>query len=245
MKYLRIPDFHGNNFRIKLKAYQSPTTNKTWFQEIKKPNGEYNFELVPEFLGNDKRVKDVCRFSATRKGNSVNVNKLDDHQIKEKKHKRIVLLLESPHKDEYDADFNPIRPANGATGDELSKHFESVLHKLMDIGLSFEENEVYDVILMNPVPFQASLAYIFDGVLHSNIRNQMWKELFNILQQDFEKRLREYDADIVLNFCTYQAKKRLQQFLNSIFSGSKIQFFKGTHPSSWCFAVNLNRFYKA
>ena len=38
-----------------------------------------------------------------------------------KKFKKLALIVESPHKDEFDLVFNPIAPLNGASGKKFSK----------------------------------------------------------------------------------------------------------------------------
>lgn len=109
--------------------------------------------------------------------------------IKEKK--RIVIVLESPHKQEY-AYESPM-PALGITGINLQKLFGKVVN-LLDL-----QDDEYEIILMNAVQYQCSL-----GVNTSLYRDHIWLNMwFNEqLKKNFSKRLLSYSPDIIINCCT-------------------------------------------
>ena len=65
----------------------------------------------------------------------------------------IVVVLESPHKDEFNnQNFPNGNPALGKTGEMLQKYFENILRK----NISYLPDN-YRVILMNSIQFQCSL----------------------------------------------------------------------------------------
>lgn len=209
------------------------------FIEIQENKGvDKIFKLKPSFFSKDKKVEDCHRFTAEMVGKELKIVKLDeDKPIGVKVNPRIIILLESPHKDEYDTDFNPIRPANGITGCYLLCFLphEDVLPRLIkEKGLELMPNTTYDVLLVNPVQYQASLAFVFDNKMNEKVRDKVWSKLFGVLKQDFEQRIKSYEPDVILNFCTTKAGKAVQKCINSVFAESLgVQLFKGPHPSSW------------
>ena len=120
--------------------------------------------------------------------------------------KTIVIVLESPHVDEFAScasrkyvifydDEITATPAIGKTGDKLQKFFEDKVKKTGFI----DENTEYRVILMNSVQYQCSLGYPTN-----KYRDHVWLDLwFNYkLRDDFKKRLASYHPDFIVNCCT-------------------------------------------
>lgn len=143
----------------------------------------------------------------------------------------IVIVLESPHIDEYSSDkkFCPT-PAIGKTGTNLQKYFnqEKIFENIEIIG----ENKNYRVILMNVIQYQCSLGVstkiyrdaIFDGLLKDD----------DIIS-NFVNRLKSYNPDVVFNGCTKGAnnlrrKNVTQIILNNV---KEVELFEMNHPCSW------------
>ena len=177
--------------------------------------------------------------------------------IKNKVNDRIVIILESPHKDEYSKQITA--PAMGTTGENINKYLLDILNK--KIGNPQIDKKEYDVILMNAIQYQTSL-----GIDTEYFRDRVWLTLWNKgdLRKEFIKRLEGYNADIVFNFCTNGSHKKdliyildkkrnssnmtfqyidtnvylLKEFVQtaieeSNLSSSNVKIFKGPHPSSW------------
>ena len=121
--------------------------------------------------------------------------------IKNKVNDRIVIILESPHKDEYSKQI--IAPAMGTTGENINKYLLDILNK--KIGNPQIDKKEYDVILMNAIQYQTSL-----GIDTEYFRDRVWLTLWNKgdLRKEFIKRLEGYNADIVFNFCTNGSHKK-------------------------------------
>ena len=145
--------------------------------------------------------------------------------------KKIAVILESPHKDEYDADFVPIRPANGRTGRNLEKKL-SLQNKILP---HLEVSNMYLVRLMNPVQYQASCAYFVKRSIRSEtdkvFRTLFSKKGFN-LRDDFIERLQAFQPDIILNCCTYALGEGV---VSTAINESHLNTFvlRLKHPSCW------------
>lgn len=105
------------------------------------------------------KVPDVYRYKIENDSNLVVRRLYQDKDVREECDlPKIVLLLESPHRDEY-CNNRPCAPAMGTTGRNLDRYLVCVLSKI--------EDEIVDgsmVIISNPVQFQTSLHMI----LHDN-----------------------------------------------------------------------------
>ena len=133
--------------------------------------------------------------------------------------KKVVILLESPHKDEFDDNFNPLIPLNGASG----RKFDSNIINRMNIWFSghIVENQIFEIILYNPVPYQTSLYHFLSNkisyqpligspsvmpkiALDAKLRNEVWKALFNLpcCNRYFEYWLKKNKPDYIINCCT-------------------------------------------
>lgn len=115
-------------------------------------------------------------------------------EIREKGEKVILVVLESPHVEEYN-ETCPVAPAPalGMTGKMLERHFTEQINA--DI-----PSDHYHVILSNAIEYQCSL-----GVDTNLFRDRVWLNLWvcEDLAEMFKKKVRFYNPDIVLNFCTH------------------------------------------
>ncbi len=87
---------------------------------------------------------------------------------------KIILILESPHKDEY-KDKQAINPANGPTGAKIQGYLGYLVKKIYDelLNKKAKINKKYDFCIVNPVPYQASF-----GVSTKYVRNEVWTLLW-------------------------------------------------------------------
>ena len=182
-------------------------------------------------------------------GNSINNSNdflRENIDIKEGKggFKRVVLILESPHKDEFNIGnvSNPVNgPAYGKTGRNLNKFLAGILQRYAsECGIN-EYEGFYDVILVNAVQFQCSL-----GENPRKHRDKTFWEcwLCKDVRDDFMERVKKAinnfpENAIVINCCTKGGTSRSNQSLvNIVLEDMGLTFFESTHPSSWDKEIN-------
>lgn len=169
----------------------------------------------------------------------------DEKVISSKDSNSIILVLESPHKDEYEICENkliPRSPASGASGMAIYKLFTShVLPILINLGLELNEENEYRFCIVNPVPYQTSLVKIHQKGLISSLRNKVWKVMYPKLKDDFKERLKKYQPCVLLNGCTSDLKGVLKTEINQI---TNCQVFNVNHPASWQRSLSGFKIYK-
>ena len=187
--------------------------------------------LVVDFFEEDNRVRDVSRYRILEAGHCECVRHnnrygVDDRRyivphcdipedeliplLQQEETLNVLLLLESPHKDEYQAGNVecPIAPANGATGDSIDRLLSTVLAGIEGDDLVIPHGHV---IISNPIQFQTSLHAIHGNGPGSEsrwntLRNNVWKTLWGQpgghVQQNFQERLAAYNPSLIINACT-------------------------------------------
>lgn len=195
--------------------------NKDIYKKINKKaqNREfkwYSKELCPdqvvaqiEYTGNDIKFIQLCR----TKSNSV-VNKSEGgikiaNRIEVTKSKVlnnvVVIVLESPHRDEYDANGKAIGPAFGITGNNINKFLPDVLMSAINRNVLTLNKGTYDIVLLNAVQKQCSL-----GEETKKYRDAMFLKYWekDKIRDSFRNRLNNVllktskQNDIVINCCT-------------------------------------------
>lgn len=151
-------------------------------------------------------------------------------------HRTIVIVLESPHVDEYTSDMQSISPAQGKTGTKIHSDIGDLLNRIKN-HLDFTENEIIEIALVNPIPLQTSLGTIHGESLSNNttLRNNVWRSIWEHTDYDekFIQLINTLQArDVVINACTTALKKRVSTAL------SEAESFKGAifntyHPGAW------------
>ena len=139
----------------------------------------------------------------------------------------IVIVLESPHKDEYKTTIP--HPAIGTTGNNLSKYFNCLLDLLKN---NIQNSTTCHVYLMNAVQYQCSL-----GFATEDFRSEIFKDIWDNYdgRNSFLDRLKKLNPNIILNLCTngpYKLQNMVQNAIKSQYTNS-VAVFKGSHPSSW------------
>lgn len=154
----------------------------------------------------------------------------------------IILILESPHTDEFDKNGDPIGPANGPTGRNIREHIAKIFPNFSD----------YHLILMNAIPFQCSL-----GVATEHFRDNVFKAAWDddkVGAGFFEDRLKKllYKLQknsknvVIVNACTIATDKNfedlhcmackiIQDVIQDVMKKNKfaLTFYHTVHPSSW------------
>lgn len=146
---------------------------------------------------------------------------------------RVILILESPHKDEFDLENHALGPANGATGRHIRNrdYFNAVFG---------EQIHDYGLILMNAIRYQCSL-----GIPPECVRDKIFRAVWqNGGKANFTERIRAYYSvergDLIANCCTASneggrklrdlVQDALLELVPTIPPGTII---RRTHPSSW------------
>lgn len=143
------------------------------------------------------------------------------------KFKRVALIVESPHKDEFDNLFNPIAPLNGRAGKRFAKAIMTHLNQWFSPNVL--NGSCIEIKIFNPIQYQTSLYHFLNDkilynksqcgfqytVIDAKMRNAVWKFLYlNCgLNNDFVKRLQRYKPAYIVNCCT---GKRIYRSLGKI-----------------------------
>lgn len=115
----------------------------------------------------------------------------------------ILLILESPHKDEYiRQSFTPVGPLQ--KDDKFKRHLRSVLDAVRtSMGIAVPNG---DIVFCNPVQYQASLAQLFPSraSIKKMPRDSMWNALYarGSIQNDFIRRVAQYRPRLVIEACS-------------------------------------------
>lgn len=135
--------------------------------------------------------------------------------------KKMALIVESPHKDEFDNLFNPLVPLNGLSGDKFSNNILKKLNNWFSNNgnVSVNANTIVEINIINPVQYQTSLWHFLNGKIQYNLsnypqntykkinaklRDAVWYFLFETckLKGDFIRRIKTYNPDYIVNCCT-------------------------------------------
>ena len=217
---------------------------------------EEGVEVVGMF-GDENRVPDVQRYRVCVVGDCIRVTPNAHREVAPERNryadltadgqgsaKTVALVLESPHATEYcrgDRLGHPIAPAQGTTGARIDSHLEGILNAEANEMVRDQLNDKARVLLVEPIPFQTSLAAIHGEPLRrvKALRDAVWKTLWDVcsLREDFRNRLQLYRPDIIVNCCTYSLKDTLTQFLQ--IEGYSDITFDADHPSSWTATTTL------
>lgn len=156
--------------------------------------------------------------------------------------KILLLILESPHTDEFDKNGEPIGPANGPTGRNIREHIAEIFPNFSD----------YHLILMNAIPFQCSL-----GVATEHFRDNVFKAAWdndaigkNFFKDRLGKLLEKLKGKnvVIVNACTKDNddKKQSGRKTNVTNVIKKLiktktavkEVWETPHPSSCCWCAH-------
>ena len=190
----------------------------------------------------DITVKSSFRSSAAgKKQISRNDAYIDYSKDPSSKENYIVLILESPHKDEYDPSLAKPLPAQGRTGDNICIYFVDMLnnangHNKRNLNVV---NGIYKLALVESVNYQCSEG---NDIGNGTIRDDNWIKYYSRdASINLVKKLDYFISNsnnpiIVINACTNSTKKHLQKYVERTILGlanSHIDYFCTQHPCSW------------
>lgn len=157
----------------------------------------------------------------------------------------IVLVLESPHIDEFDSNHNPIRPANGATGRNIEKYIAKYASQHWKLNPKID----YKICIVNSVQFQASCIHSLQAnniTLNTKYQRDVLKHcvlIYAFDSSDLQNRIEEFHPNIVINCCTEKPDNMPLIINNDIYdmvddaiisysNQHNCQHFRCYHPSS-------------
>lgn len=146
----------------------------------------------------------------------------------------IAIVLESPHKFEYDDNGLPIGPARGTSGQHISS---GLIKKHLK---KYEIHGRYKLLLIEAISFQCSNATNLKEKRNADKRDDLFKCVWERGgKKDFETRLKMYKPKYVINSCTghmknIDSKKTLNSLVQDVIDKvcAKIEKFYSSHPSS-------------
>lgn len=157
-------------------------------------------DFMSDFLKNithyNKKCKNgILKYSSERNGylifpfNEENLNECNE------KRRKLVIVLESPHIDEYFKKGQEIAEpvcANGKTGENIIKCKDTMLVKM---GLSIDD---VDIFIINAIPYQCS-----QGVSTEILRDFVWlKCWYDFGHTNLLELLKKTNPDYIVNCCT-------------------------------------------
>lgn len=158
-------------------------------------------------------------------------------QITPKAFETLVIVLESPHKDEFSSAGVPIRPANGVTGSKINLRLDKIINNFPPNGMN--KSIIYKVYLVNSIQYQTSCYQALHNYPDYNanwhtIRNCVFKALWNNgnlgLQQDLTNRINLINPSVIMNCVTGgKVKSGLQSLVAKVVNSNNLY----PHPSAW------------
>lgn len=125
-----------------------------------------------------------------------------ENLIKDEGKKILLIILESPHIEEFESKIIPPSPALGSTGTNLQDDLITNLDCFINNGGQIPCGD-YKVILSNAIQFQASFGYCTEM-----FRDRCWLMMWLLDgRQGFINRIKGYNPDVILNACTKGSHK--------------------------------------
>lgn len=147
----------------------------------------------------------------------------------------IVVVLESPYKEEFDDLLEKPRPAQGVTGCMLRCGLPGVLHKLVADGkINIKQN--CRIIIMNAIPYRCD----WDSGTNkkTNKKNQIFCDMWTKKKfgEKFYKCLCAYNPEIIFNCCTKDFRGKVQEQIECFIKQQgtvNTHCYIAKHPRSW------------
>lgn len=204
------------------------TLNRKTYSTNKNPNININFS--------GKKVLDEVRgYLVYVNSNWVFIGISQIQQFKTFIIKKLALILESPHKDEFDQYNNPLRPANGKTGHKINNKICSRSSITSLLNTTF----AYEVYLINPIQYQTSCYCVLGSSYSRANTNEVFRKMFSKkgfnLRKNFISRLKKYNPNIIINCCTSSGglKKTVEVAIKEAVNINNSNYTFDYHPSVW------------
>lgn len=169
---------------------------------------------------------------------------IDDFQFISQKsyhRKNILVILESPHRFEYDASNQPVALVMGKTGCNFFELFTSALSKSKMI---IKDGE-YNIIIANAIQYQSSCGL---NPLDRQIRDLNWMDIYNNHggENDLKQRIFVIKPRYTINCCTggrnpHGLRAKVTESLINFGLIKDKHFTEGNHPASWKMGGDTSR----
>lgn len=186
--------FHGE-----AEAIQKMRSHEQWTGV--RVEGNCACVTVSGFFDDTKRVPDYIKYCIS----GIEAQSVCDVVVDDQEPQNVfVLVLESPHKSEYNREGKGQRPAMGTTGRNICRYLNCVLRQIAE-RCREDVEECQHVILANAIQYQTSLHGTHGGrYTRGNLKNAVltiiWSDQY--IQGDFLDRLEQYQPRTILNACT-------------------------------------------
>lgn len=200
---------------------------------------DFSYHLCPDQYVGKIRHKD--NWQKFYKRTDIFKDQTSETKITITEDKILLLILESPHTDEFDKNGEPIGPANGPTGRNIREHIAEIFPNFSD----------YHLILMNAIPFQCSLGvgteHFRDAVFNAawnngaNGKNFFEDRLENLLEKLQNKNV------VIVNACTKDnddkkqsgRKTNVTNVIKELKTKTAVkEVWETPHPSSGCWCAH-------
>lgn len=217
--------------------------SKGFKDEVKKEDAQIKknqniIEIPSDAFDLSRRVPDCAKFIISN-NEVLEVNKpLTEETIRDYKNKKkIIIILESPHREEL---ASQMYPAKGRTGKNIKNFLQAYLQ--LNQWSNLDQKEL-DIIVMNRIPYQTSLGDYYKGKLDKYIRSTIflaiWKK--KSIKKDFCDRLSKYanDDDLIINACTKLFTEKnneetdAREFSKFVQNNFKNKYINLSHPVQW------------
>ena len=252
------------DLQLKLKKCTDALCKDQYFGQIRIGKSTATFcEWItpPVYLHSKKKNEKEKEKNDLQKKRNENAEKISSC-IQNERLNTIVIVLESPHTDEFlkiEDEWKAIGPACGDTGENLYKWLPEVLLNyvpcIIDRGNNFRaehsvdkeiEKTCYAIRLVNAIPYQCSLG-VHTAKYRDDLFNKLWKN--KLVKEEFVKRLKTSQPSIIINCCTkgYKIKEEkdelrylVQKEINAYNKIANCLLLRAAHPSSYHFKNGLS-----
>lgn len=174
---------------------------------------------VEGYFGAETEVADTLRGTIEIDNGFVDYTPAPQQKLNAPLEKSVVLILDSPHRDEYaladDGTLRPLFPVPdetpGSSAGAIRKYLGGVVEQMRP-----KVNGVFPVAVLYAVPYQASLVTLLGlPQLDKELRNDVWAALWACpgIQADFAGRLTACSPKLVVNACAKPAYHEVTRVL--------------------------------
>jgi hypothetical protein len=125
--------------------------------------------------------------------------------------KSIVLVLESPHIDEFAGvltNAKPVAPAQGVTGRNIESYITEHIAYAMKQGLI--ELGTFPIIIVESIQWNTSLSVLSRKSLDKDLRDEVFRKVWiNSVEEEFIFRMERLKPCLIMNACTKGSNKQL------------------------------------
>jgi len=193
--------------------------------------------VIRHAFGENNRVHDVDRYRIRCHNNQLELESHDNGQVEVEDnnyndicpqedfcHDTLVIILESPHRDEYRNNCidRPIAPAQNnrnnrriiGTGIGIQNYLLDIISLRPNLLCNLSDRETR-VILCNPIQFQISLVAVICSPKWSKVRDKVWRTLWSMpqIKEEFRVRLASYSPKYIINACTLTLQTNISNCL--------------------------------